>query len=501
MTTKGRQSGGEVTIYVVLCCIVAAGAGSMFGYSIGISGGVTSMDTFLLYFFPTVYEKKQAAYESNYCKFSDPLLQAFTSSMYVAGLFTTFVACRTTQKLGRRPTMLIASCLYTMGVALLTFAQNVTMLILGRIVVGCSLGFGNQAAPIYLSEVAPVKLRGGLGLMFQLFITGGILVAEIVNFGTQHLSTWGWRMSFGLGAVPSFLSIAGCLFLCETPNSLIERGHLDQGKAILEKIRGTNDVGDEFQELLNASALSAKVIHPFRNMLKRQNIPPLVMGIMLQVFQQIGGINAIMFYAPVLFETLKFGSNAALYSAVLTGAMNFISTIVSMFLVDRFGRRFILLSAGGVLFFTQTMVGILLGIGLKETGSMPHIEATITVLMICLFVFAFALSWGPMGWLVPSEMFPLAIRSAGQSIVVCTNLLFAFLMAQAFLSLLCELKYKIFIIFGILFILMTAFVYYLVPETKGIPIDATIHLWTQHQIWKKVVNEGSDQETAASLLS
>lgn len=502
MAEEGSQGAGGVTIYVILSSIVAASAGLMFGYCIGISGGVASMDSFLLYFFPTVYEKKQLASESNYCKFSDPLLESFTSSMYIAGLFATFLASRTTQKLGRRPTMLIAGCLYMMGVVLMTFAQNVAMLILGRILVGCSVGFGNQAAPIYLSEMAPVKARGGLNIMFQLYITGGILLANLVNFGTQNLD-WGWRLSFGIGAIPALLSTVGCLMLCETPNSLIERGLLDQGKSILVKVRGTNDVDDEFRDLVKASEIAVEVKHPFRNMLKRRNVPPLVMAIMFQVFQQLGGINAIMFYSPVLFQTLGFGSNASLYSAVLTGAMNFISTVVSIFVVDRFGRKFILLSAGGVLFFTQIMIGTLLGVGLKDTGSLPHTEAIITVLMICLFVLAFAWSWGPMGWLIPSEIFPLEIRSAGQSIVVCTNLLFAFLMAQSFLSLLCALKYGIFIVFGVLYIVMSAFVYYLVPETKGIPMDATIHLWREHWFWERVVCEDAvhNKEITTPLLA
>lgn len=495
-----NQDGERVTIYVILSSIVAASAGLMFGYSIGISGGVASMDSFLLYFFPTVYEKKQEASESNYCKFSDQLLQAFTSSMYIAGLLATFAASQTTQKLGRRSTMLIAGCFYIVGVALTTLAQNLVMLILGRVVLGCGVGFGNQAAPIYLSEMAPKKLRGALNIMFQLNITVGILFANLVNSGTSNLDSWGWRLSFGIGGIPAILSTLGCLLLVETPNSLIEHGLLDQGKSILMKVRGTVNVDDEFNDLVKASELAAEVTHPFRNMLKRRNLPPLVIGIMLQIFQQVSGINAIMFYSPVLLQTLGFGRNAALYSAALTGTVNVMATVVSIFLVDRFGRKILLLLAGSQMFIAQAVIGALLGLGLKDTGGLPQAEAIITVLMICLFVLAFAYSWGCMGWLIPSETFPLEVRSAGLSIVVCVNLLFTFLMAQAFLSMLCAMKYAIFLLFAVLVIVMSGFVYYFVPETKGISIDDTTHLWREHWFWKKVVGEDVDNRDGLNAV-
>eukprot|EP00250_Pteridium_aquilinum_P028921 c38102_g1_i1 orf=85-1611(+) len=493
---------GRVTVYVILSSIVAASVGLSVGYNIGISGGVASMDSFLLYFFPAVYAKKQKATESNYCKFSDLLLQAFTSSMYIAGLISTFVASQTTQKLGRRPTMLIAGCLFIVGSCLTTLAQNVAMLMLGRIVLGCGSGFGNQAAPIYLSEMAPAKLRGGLNIMFQLNITIGILVANLVNSGTTNIDSWGWRLSFGIGVLPALLSALGCLVLVETPNSLIERGHLEQGKSILIKVRGTLNVDDEFEGLVKASDAAARVAHPFRNMLKRRNLPPLIIGVMIQTFQQLSGINAIMFYSPVLLESMGFGNNAALYSAAITGTVNVLATVASILVVDRFGRVPLLLAGGAQMFVAQAIIGALLGVGLKDTGDLPWAESIIVVLMICLFVIAFAYSWGCMGMLIPSETFSLEMRSAGQSIVVCVNLLFTFLMAQAFLSLLCAIKYATFLLFATLVFIMSAFVYFFVPETKGIPIDDAVYLWREHWFWKKVVGEGLDcnGDATTSLL-
>ena len=143
--------------------------------------------------------------------------------------------------------------------------------------------------------------------------------------------------------------------MVETPNSLIERGRLEEGKAILRRIRGTENVEPEFLELVEASRIAKEVKHPFRNLLKRRNQPQLIIAVALQVFQQLTGINAIMFYAPVLFNTLGFKNDAALYSAVITGAVNVVSTVVSIYSVDKLGRRILLLEAGVQMFISQVL--------------------------------------------------------------------------------------------------------------------------------------------------
>lgn len=135
----------------------------------------------------------------------------------------------------------------------------------------------------------------------------------------------------------------------------------------------------------------------------------------------------------------------------------------------------------------QTTIGILLGTGLKEGQDLPHANAIVVVLAICVFVTGFAWSWGPLGWLVPSEIFPLETRSAGQSITVCFNLLFTATIAQAFLSMLCGMKYGIFLFFAGWIVVMTTFVYFFVPETKGIPIEEMKYVWRRHWFWKRVV--------------
>ncbi|CAA0812282.1 Sugar transport protein 13 [Striga hermonthica] len=492
----GTEFEAKITPIVIISCIMAATGGLMFGYDVGVSGGVTSMGPFLKKFFPVVYEKTQNAHlDSNYCRYDNQGLQLFTSSLYLAGLTATFFASYTTRRLGRRLTMLIAGLFFIVGVVLNAAAQDLAMLIIGRILLGCGVGFANQAVPLFLSEIAPTRIRGGLNILFQLNVTIGILFANLVNYGTAKIKGgWGWRVSLGLAGIPAGLLTLGALLVVDTPNSLIERGHLEEGKAVLKRIRGTPNVEPEFLELVEASRVAKLVKHPFRNLLMRRNRPQLIIALALQIFQQFTGINAIMFYTPVLLNTVGFGNDAALYSAVITGAINVLSTIVSIYSVDKVGRRVLLLEAGVQMFISQVVIAIILGIKVTDTSeNLSHGYAIFVVVLICTFVSAFAWSWGPLGWLIPSETFPLETRSAGQSMTVCVNLVFTFVIAQAFLSMLCHFKYGIFLFFSGWVFVMSVFVFFLVPETKNVPIEEmTERVWKQHWLWKRFMDGGDE---------
>ncbi|KAL8105139.1 sugar transport protein 13-like isoform X1 [Apium graveolens] len=492
--TGGKEFEAKVTVIVVISCIMAATGGLMFGYDVGVSGGVTSMPDFLKKFFPVVYKRSQEkGLDSNYCKYNNEGLQLFTSSLYLAALIATFFASHTTRKLGRKITMLIAGIFFIIGVILNAAALNLFMLILGRISLGCGVGFANQAVPLFLSEIAPTRIRGALNILFQLNVTIGILFANLVNYGTSKIEGgWGWRLSLGLAGIPAVLLTIGSLIVLDTPNSLIERGKLEEGKRVLRKIRGIDNVEPEFEELVEASRVAKEVKKPFKNLLKRKNRPQLIIAVALQIFQQFTGINAIMFYAPVLFDSLGFGGDASLYSAVITGAVNVLSTVVSIYLVDKVGRRALLLEAGIQMFLAQLVIGIVLGTKLSDSSNNLGSNLSIlVVVMICTFVSAFAWSWGPLGWLIPSETFPLETRSAGQSVTVCVNMVFTFVIGQSFLSMLCTMKFGIFLFFSGWVLVMSFFTFFLIPETKNVPIEEmTETVWKQHRVWKSyMVNE------------
>lgn len=183
-------------------------------------------------------------------------------------------------------------------------------------------------------------------MMFQLATTLGIFTANMINYGTQKLETWGWRLSLGLAAAPALMMTVGGILLPETPNSLIERGKKVEGRRVLEKIRGTKEVNAEYQDMVDASELANSIKHPFRNILERRNRPQLVMAIFMPMFQILTGINSILFYAPVLFQSMGFKGDASLYSSAMTGAVLASSTLISIATVDKLGRRALLISGG-----------------------------------------------------------------------------------------------------------------------------------------------------------
>ncbi|KAJ0532623.1 putative major facilitator, sugar transporter, major facilitator superfamily [Helianthus annuus] len=470
---RAEQYEGKVTAYVIIACIVAAVGGSIFGYDIGISGGVTSMDAFLTKFFPSVYQKKKHSHENNYCKFNDQGLAAFTSSLYLAGLVATLFASPVTRMYGRRISIICGGLSFLVGAALNALALNFVMLLLGRIMLGVGIGFGNQAIPLYLSEMAPTHLRGGLNMMFQLATTLGIFSANMINYGTSKLDKWGWRLSLGLAAAPALLMTVGGILLPETPNSLIEQGSREKGRKVLERIRGTQHVDAEFQDMVDASELANSVKHPFRNILEKRNRPQLSMG---------------------------FKGNASLYSSALTGAVLALSTLVSIATVDKLGRRVLLIGGGIQMIICQVIVGIILGLKFGTDQKLSEAYSIVVVVIICLFVAAFGWSWGPLGWTVPSEIFPLETRSAGQSITVAVNLFFTFIIAQSFLSLLCGLKFGLFLFFAGWITVMTIFVYVFLPETKGVPIEEMMLMWQRHWFWKKIVSDEESYERPRNLL-
>ncbi|KAK4722298.1 hypothetical protein R3W88_012531 [Solanum pinnatisectum] len=459
----GCEYPGKLTRYVALTCIMAAMGGLIFGYDIGISGGVTSMDPFLKLFFPSVYRKEALdTSTSQYCKFDSQLLTLFTSSLYVAALIASFVASFVSKKHGRKVTMFLGGLFFLFGAVINAAAVHISMLILGRILLGVG--------------IAPYKYRGTFNVLFQLAITFGILIANIVNFLTNKISAgWGWRVSLGGAAVPALVILISSFFLDDTP---------------------IDNVDAELKDLVEASEASNKVEHPWKVLLRvRKYKPQLILSTLIPTFQQLTGINVVMFYAPVLFETLGFKANASLMSAVITGAVNVGATFISVYCTDRYGRKVLLLTGGVLMCVFQALVAGLIGWKFGTTGVvatvLPQSYAILVVLCICVFVAAFAFSWGPLGWLIPSEISPLEVRSAAQSVTVSMNMLFTFAVAQVFLKVLCWMKFGLFIFFAAFVFIMTLFVYFYVPETKNIPIEEMSRVWREHWYWKNYMDEQS----------
>ncbi|XVF11230.1 hypothetical protein REPUB_Repub08aG0008400 [Reevesia pubescens] len=338
ITSEGGQYNGRMTLLVLLSCMMAATGGIIFGYDLGISGGVTSMEPFLEKFFPKVYTKmKEDTKISNYWKFDSQLLTSFTSSLYIAGLISSFFTSPVTRALGRKPSILIGGAAFLVGSALGGAAFNLSMLIFGRILLGVGVGFANQSVPLYISEMALPRHRGAMNIAFEIGVGFGVLIANIINFGTEKIEGgWGWRISLSLAAVPASILTLGAILLPDTPNSLTQNNNHEKAKRVLQHIRGgTSDVQAELDDLVKASSVSETIDHPFKKIIHRKYRPQLAMTIAITMFAQLTGINVITFYAPILFRTIGLHESSSLLSAVV---IRVVSTSC-IFVVDKYGRR------------------------------------------------------------------------------------------------------------------------------------------------------------------
>ncbi|CAI0410329.1 unnamed protein product [Linum tenue] len=477
-----KDFGGKITSSVVVTCVVAASSGLIFGYDIGISGGVTTMESFLKKFFPSVLRKAAAAETNIYCQYDSQLLTAFTSSLYIAGLAASLVASRVTAALGRKNTMVLGGLTFLAGGAVNGGAVNVAMLILGRILLGIGVGFTNQ--------VAPAKWRGAFNTGFQFFIGIGVVAANFINFFlSKH--PWGWRLSLGLAVVPAAVMTAGAALISDTPSSLVERGRLREAKQSLARIRGANaDVEGELDDLVKSvDVAKAANQEPFVTILERRYRPHLVMAVLIPFFQQVTGINIIAFYAPVLFQSVGFGKDSALIGSTILGVVNLGAILVSTAVVDRYGRRFLFMAGGLQMLICKLAVAAVLvaGTGVSGTEHMSKALAVAVLVLLCTYGAGFGWSWGPLSWLIPSEIFPIKIRTTGQSISLAVNFATTFVLSQTFLTMLCHLKYGAFLFYAGWIATMTLFVVCFLPETKGIPLDSMQGIWEQHWYWRRFV--------------
>ena len=206
---------------------------------------------------------------------------------------------------------------------------------------------------MYLAETAPAKWRGAFTTGFQLFLGIGNLAANLTNYGAARIPRWGWRLSLGLAAVPASVILLGALLIPDTPSSLLVRGRVEQARAALRRIRGPKaDVDGELEDVARAVEAARDHEHgAFRRILRREYRPHLVLAVAVPLFQQLTGVIVIAFFSPVLFQTAGFGANGALMGAVVLGAVNLGSALVSVATVDRYGRRPLFL-AGGVVMIT-----------------------------------------------------------------------------------------------------------------------------------------------------
>jgi MFS transporter, SP family, galactose:H+ symporter len=373
------------------------------------------------------------------------------------------VAGGLSDRFGRRLVILATGLAFIVGALISAVASSTGVILGGRFVVGAAIGVASMLTPLYLAEVSPAASRGAVTSLNQLCITLGILVSYLVGYAFATVPE-GWRWMLGLGAVPGAILAAGMLALPESPRWLAGHGRLPHARAALGRLRGPGaDVEGELADLRTDLKREDGKLTPWSALLDPRLRPALVVGIGLAMFQQVTGINTVIYFAPQIFEAAGLPSAAiSILATAGVGAVNVIMTVVAIRLIDRAGRRPLLLwSLGGMAVSLLVLAG---AFALGPNGALGWI----TVASLCAYVAAFAIGLGPVFWLLIAEIFPLAVRGRAMSLATISNWGFNLLVTITFLSLIALLGPSgAFLVYAALTIVAFVFTVRLVPETKG----------------------------------
>lgn len=372
---------------------------------------------------------------------------------------------------GRKKIIMATAVIFILGSILCAFAPNVYVLILSRIFVGFAVGIVNFVVPLYLSEVSPKNLRGTLVSLYQWAITAGILFSYFIN-AVFAQAVYNWRWMLFAGVVPGLVLFIGMCFMSDTPRWLVSKNRDDEAKKVFSKIEPDIEPEKEIAEI-KETLVDNRQEKTFR--LKKWMIMPFVVGIGIMFAQICTGINTIIYYAPTIFKTAGFDSNlTAIYATTGIGVVNFIMTIIAVFFTDRIGRK-------PLLYFglTGVMLSLFaLGTSFAFAGGLGSSLKWVAVGSLVTYIICFAMSLGPIGWILVSEVFPLRIRGIAMSVCTVSNFAFNFFVVGSFPVLLHRIGGAwTFWIFGIVSILCIIFVYFFVPETKGISLEEIESNW------------------------
>ena len=366
-------------------------------------------------------------------------------------------------RLGRRNLVLIAAVIFTVGAIAAAVAPSTGALLAARFVLGLAVGSAALIVPLYLSEIAPTEIRGAVASLNQLMIVVGILVAFIVNAALA--SSGEWRIMVGAAVVPSLILLVGMLTMPETPRYLVRDGDEGEARDVLSEMRDDGEVEQELDEIREVEEREGEV--GARELFAPWVRPALIVAVGLAVFQQIIGINTIIYYAPTTLTNVGFGNEGAIYANLAIGVLNVVMTIVAIRIVDRVGRKPMLL--GGLV----GMVGSLTVLGvssllLAKPDSPGDPAAIVTLACLAAFIAAFAVTWGPVVWVMLPEILPLSVRGAAMGFAICLHWFANFAVSQTFpLALDGFGPGPVFLGYAVVGVAAFAFVAKFVTETKG----------------------------------
>jgi len=332
-----------------------------------------------------------------------------------------------------------------------------------RFVIGLAVGTASEVVPLFIGEAAPPALRGALVSFNQLAITLGILVSFLVDYGLS--GSGNWRLMFALAAIPAGLLFAGMLIQDESPAWLIRHGKVDQAKRVLAKVRPPSGVDQEVAEVQSLKATTARLGDLLAPSVRRV----LLVGVTLAVLQQVTGINTVIYYLPTLLKDAGLGSAASLLANVGNGAVNVGFTILAILLIDRVGRRPLLIT--GLVGMTLGLAG---GTGVFTGGTRLHgASATVAIAAFFFYTASFAIGLGPVFWLLFSEIYPVDIQGEAMGVATMVNWGANLVVAISFLTLLSAIHGEgTFLLFAALSLAAVIYSLLRVPETKGRPLEA-----------------------------
>lgn len=439
-------------IWLYVVAIVASLGGLLSGYDTGVISGALLFinETWIL---------------------PDTLQGFLVSSVLIGAVIGAATNGVLADMFGRKKIILATALIFILGSIMCAFAPNVYVLIASRIFVGFAVGIVNFVVPLYLSEISPKNLRGTLVSLYQWAITSGILFSYFINAAFAQ-NVYNWRLMLFAGVLPGLVLFVGMCLMSDTPRWLVSKNREDEAKTVFKKIEPDLDTEKEIQEI-KMTLKSEGQEKKFR--FKKFMIMPFVVGVGIMFAQICTGINTIIYYAPTIFKTAGFDSNlTAIYATTGIGVVNFVMTIVAVFFTDRLGRK-------PLLYFGLT--GVMLSLfALGTSFAFADVLGTslkwVAVGSLVTYIICFAMSLGPIGWILVSEVFPLKIRGVAMSICTVSNFAFNFFVVGSFPVLLHRIGGAwTFWIFGIVSLLCIIFVYFFVPETKGISLEEIESNW------------------------
>jgi sugar porter (SP) family MFS transporter len=387
-----------------------------------------------------------------------------TASLSVGAIAGALMSGRINERLGRRRTIMVAAVVVIVGTVAATFSPTFSLLVVSRLVIGLGIGLSSSTVPTYLSELAPAKVRGAMGALNQIFIVLGILIAFLVSYGLGPAENW--RLMFAGALVPAVILLLGLSILPETPRWLLKNGRAEEARSVLISAHGsTADIDSELATIREVVRLDTEQKGRFRDLLQPWVRPMLVVAMLLAIGQQFSGVNAINAYFPTMLISLGFATQAALLSGVLLGVTKFVFTAWVVFVVDRWGRKPLLLIGNVIMVVTLAAAGWIV-LGVTDTGT----RGILMLIMMVLYLVGYELGWGAVVWVMMAEVFPLKARAAGMGIASVV-LWAATGIVSAVFPIISDknalgIGNSMFIFAGINVVLF-ALTKWLVPETKG----------------------------------